>query len=56
MKISRLGEAPDYRFSLEKALSYSGEILRCAARITEKLGWHYPIRVSKKRDEGGRFA
>ena len=48
--------APDYRFSLEKALSYSGEILRCAARITEKLGWHYPIRVSKKRDEGGRFA
>ena len=40
--------APDYRFSLEKALSYSGEILRCAARITEKLGWHYPFGYRKR--------
>ena len=39
--------APDYRFSLEKALSYGKELLQCAARITEKLGWSYPIQLSK---------
>lgn len=39
--------APDYRFSLEKALSYGRELLQCAARITEKLGCSYPIQLSK---------
>ena len=39
--------APDYRFSLEKALSYGKELLQSAARITEKLGWSYPIPLSK---------
>lgn len=39
--------APDYRFSLEKALSYGKELLQCAARITEKLGCNYPIQLSK---------
>lgn len=39
--------APDYRFSLEKALSYAQELLRCAAQVTEKLGWRYPIQLSK---------
>lgn len=37
--------APDYRFSLEKALSFSVEIIKCAARITEKLGGNYPLKL-----------
>ncbi len=40
--------APDYRFPLEKALSYSDELLCSAARITEKLGWEYPINLPKE--------
>ncbi len=40
--------APDYRFPLEKALSYSEELLHSAARITEKLGWEYPINLPKQ--------
>lgn len=39
--------APDYRFPLEKALSYKDEVLRSAAAITEKLGWKYPIPFSR---------
>ncbi len=39
--------APDYRFPLEKALSYTGELLRSAAAITENLGCEYPIRLTK---------
>lgn len=39
--------APDYRFPLEKALSYSDEVLHSAAAITENLGCEYPIHLSK---------
>ena len=42
--------APDYRFPLEKALSYKEEVLHSAAAITEKLGWKYPIPFSRSSE------
>ncbi len=35
--------APEYRFSLDNALSFSDELLKSASTITEKLGGTFPI-------------
>ena len=40
--------APDYRFPLEKALSYGQEVLKSAAVITGRLGAEYPIPLPGK--------
>ena len=40
--------APDYRFSLEKALSYSGEILRCAAALQRSWAGTIPFGYRKR--------